>query len=174
MEWELIFCQVTHFNFQSTLIFWMFLHFFSNEGDRFSRDIEPIVIETGIFPQQRKESITNSTAQFNKLALPASFLMQLFEDGDRFDFPFQVGTIFKKTTLVEPIKFIPHFLGFAFCFLIHLFCFNNLILLQLGSGLLLHLFGQLVEDNLLLGAPKLVEICLVFWDGGFLLLHCKL
>ena len=86
--------------------------------------------------------------------------MVLFEEGDLWHFPFEVGPVLEEVALVVLVELVPHLPTCICVFLILLLGYCDFVLAQGFLRLLLHFGGEAVEDYLLFGAAPLVEFCL--------------
>jgi hypothetical protein len=97
----------------------------------------------------------------------------LLEEGYLGHLSLKVGSIFEETAFVELVEFIPYLLPAVSHLLVVLFGDYSLILGELFVCLLLHLFCEVIEDDMLFGTTILVELDLtpnlLFWS---VFLHC--
>lgn len=174
---DVILDQVAHAHLQLILKFFVFLHFFLNQLDGLRAYVTPKVVETVEVPEEREKGVSDPAAVLVVVADNALVLVELFEESDFGHFPFEVGPVSEEVALVKLVELIPHLLSLLLGLGVDFFGELGLVFLELEDGVLLHLLGELIEDDLLLGPSVLVELNLRYMVLFIefilrILLHC--
>ena len=134
----------------------MLLHFFLDESDGFFGDIAAVVIEALELSEEGEECVPHSAAKFVVVAGFPRQLMQLLEVCDFWHFAFEVGPVLEEVALVELVELVPDPVAARSQSLVVLLGDQSVVSGELADCFLLHLLGQLIEDDHLFGSAALV------------------
>lgn len=109
----------------------MLLHFLLDEGDSLGGDVAAEVVEAGELSEQGEQCVTDSAAQFRKVADCFLLLVQFSEPGDLDHFSFQVGSVSEEVAFVEFVELVPNLLGVGLGLLVLVFRKLRLVLFEL-------------------------------------------